>query len=158
MHTLAPEDYEPINTTISIPAGRTEHFIILLVKLDNITENLESFTVQLLNPSEGVTVADSMATVTIVDLDGNTMSIYNYALIFTSFGFSVAMVVFNPVQYTVAEDAGEINFIIELLTSTERQLRFNLNVSSGSAQGIMHYNSMQFSQLRGIYMCTTQLM
>lgn len=45
--------------------------------------------------------------------------------------------VFNPVEYTVAEDAGEINFITELLTSTERQLRFTLNVSAGSAQGIV---------------------
>jgi hypothetical protein len=43
--------------------------------------------------------------------------------------------VFNPVEYTVAEDAEEINFIIELVTSTERQLSILLNVSAGSAQG-----------------------
>ena len=50
-------------------------------------------------------------------------------------GSVVAIVVFNPVEYTVAEDAGRINFIIELLTSTERQLTITLNVSAGSAQG-----------------------
>ena len=47
----------------------------------------------------------------------------------------VARVIFNPLEYTVAENASEINFIIELLTSTERQLEFRVNVSSGSAKG-----------------------
>ena len=59
-------------------------------------------------------------------------------------GSLVAIVVFNPVEYTVAEDAGSINFVTELLTSTERQLSITLNVSDGSAQGI-EYNSIQFS-------------
>ena len=68
---LAPGDYEPINSTISIPAGGTESIISLLVKADNITEDPESFTLRLLNPSDGVSLGDSMATVNIVDLDGN---------------------------------------------------------------------------------------
>ena len=55
---------------MSIPAGRTEYVTTLLVKADNVTEDPESFILQLLNPSDRVTFALSMATVNIVDLDG----------------------------------------------------------------------------------------
>jgi uncharacterized membrane protein len=68
---IAPGDYEPINTTVSIPAGETEYIISLLVKADNVTEDPESFTLQLLNPSDGVTLGESMVTINIVDLDGS---------------------------------------------------------------------------------------
>ena len=63
-----------------------------------------------------------------------TKSLY-IAFITDLLGSLVATVVFNPVEYTVAENAGIINFIIELLTSSERQLSITLNVSAGSAQG-----------------------
>ena len=54
--------------------------------------------------------------------------------------------VFNPIQYTVAEDAGQVTFIIEVLTSTERQLNFVVNVSAGTTQGTIKSNK-QFSLL-----------
>ena len=43
--------------------------------------------------------------------------------------------VFNPIEYTVVEDPVDINFIVELVTPTERQLSIILNISAGSAQG-----------------------
>ena len=86
---LAPGDYEPINSTVSIPAGRTEYIISLLVKADNITEDPESFTLRLLNPSDGVSLGYSMATVNIVDLDGTytkfvTMKCFSLITLFLS--------------------------------------------------------------------------
>ena len=53
------------------------------------------------------------------------------------FYFSDARVVFSPTEYTVMEDVGQMFFTIELLTSTERQLEYSLNVSSGTARGVL---------------------
>ena len=43
--------------------------------------------------------------------------------------------VFNPIEYTVVEDPVDINVIVVLVTTTERQLSTVLNISPGSAQG-----------------------
>ena len=77
-----------------------------------------------------------MATVNIVDLDGNYKNLYLCSVCFHKLPCSlVALVVFNPIEYTVVEDPVVINFIVELVTPTERQLSITLNISAGSAQG-----------------------
>ena len=48
---------------------------------------------------------------------------------------SDAVVVFNPTEYTVIEDVGQMSVIIELLTSTGRQLEYVLNTLPGNATG-----------------------
>ena len=42
---------------------------------------------------------------------------------------------FNPTEYTVIEDPVDINVIVELIMTTERQLTITLNILPGSAQG-----------------------
>ena len=67
----APGDYDAVFSPMSITAGNTEQMISIPIKADNITENAESFMVELSNPSEGGMIINSLATVSIIDLDGN---------------------------------------------------------------------------------------
>jgi 5-hydroxyisourate hydrolase-like protein (transthyretin family) len=77
----AGEDYEaaPAGTELTIPAGATSVGGTVTVLGDDAVEGDETFTVQLVNPSAGLTLADDTAQVTIVDDDdpvtGNPPSI-----------------------------------------------------------------------------------
>ena len=64
-HT-AGEDYTPfISTTITFLAGMTEWSTNISIVDDNIGEPMESFTIELRNPSSGAILRNSIATVVI---------------------------------------------------------------------------------------------
>ena len=53
----APGDYRPINTTVTIRAGRTQTFVDIRTEVDYDVESLESFEITLSNPSDGAIIS-----------------------------------------------------------------------------------------------------
>jgi hypothetical protein len=69
LFTTAPGDYRSLNTVVSIPAGNTQHFVEFPIGVDYDVENTESFEIVLSNPSRGAILAQTIATINIVDVD-----------------------------------------------------------------------------------------
>ncbi|MFB6276135.1 MAG: Ig-like domain-containing protein [Halothece sp.] len=65
----AGEDYESTSGTLTFEQGTTEQTIEIPIFGDNIEESDESFTIELSNPSNGLTLSNNTATGTIQDDD-----------------------------------------------------------------------------------------
>ena len=63
----AGSDYEATSGTLTIPPGVTSRSIIIPTVNDNLEESVETFSVDLSNPSSGVVIIDDQATATITD-------------------------------------------------------------------------------------------
>jgi hypothetical protein len=72
----APEDYDPLNTTFTIPAGSAQYLTRIQIRTDDISENPETFRVVLRNPSVGALIAQPVTTVSIISLVGKSRYIY----------------------------------------------------------------------------------
>ena len=74
LHTLfhtAPGDYQTLNLTLTF-VNSTEQFISVSTTADEVTENREYFTTQLINatPSQVTVITTPNATVNIIDQQG----------------------------------------------------------------------------------------
>ena len=68
--SAAPGDYISTTTTITFPAGSIIRTVSVQTVNDNIDERLEKFSVQVSNPSEGLTLGpDILAQINIIDND-----------------------------------------------------------------------------------------
>ncbi len=72
LFVTAPEDYEPLNMTFTIPAGSAQYLTRIQIRTDDISENPETFRVVLRNPSVGALIAQPVTTVTIISLIGKS--------------------------------------------------------------------------------------
>lgn len=68
----APDDYQAVNASYTIPVGSTELFVNFSIASDSVTENPESLRVTLSDPSVGATIADldAVSTVNVIDQQG----------------------------------------------------------------------------------------
>ena len=60
-------DYEQVNSTVSIPAGGTQHSLQLIISSDTAIENPEELRMVLSNPSFGAVISEPSAVVYIID-------------------------------------------------------------------------------------------
>ena len=65
---IAPDDYQPIATSVVFPAGTLTQTVTIVTLLDGLNESPETFTLELSNPQHA-TLAASQAIVTIADND-----------------------------------------------------------------------------------------
>ena len=72
MHFPAPGDYQPLNVVASIPAGGIQHFVEIPIGVDYDIEDTESFEVVLSSPSEDAVIAQTVATINIIDVDSKS--------------------------------------------------------------------------------------
>ena len=78
MHFPAPGDYQPLNGVVSIPAGGTQQFVEIPIGVDYDIEGTESFEIVLSSPSEGAVIAQTVATINIIDVDSKSNALYHH--------------------------------------------------------------------------------
>ena len=90
----APSDFGATQGTLTFGPGVTSRTIVVSIVDDMLEEPAESFTVQLRNPTPGVTLGTSTVTVTIAsNLAENVPTLSQWSLIALALGLAVAMVV-----------------------------------------------------------------
>lgn len=111
---IAGSDYTATSGTITFADGETTKTISVPIIDDSLHDPNESFNVKLSNPSNG-SIVNGTATVTITDND------------------TAPEMTFNPVDYTVNENGGQVTLIINRTQNTAGPLTINYTTSNGTA-------------------------
>ena len=129
--TVAGVDFISIPLNASVPAGQTNTTVTVPILQDNIVENNEMFSLQLVLPVSipGVTLAGvNTAMGTILDSTGiNCMRIIIFALCINHFFLILVQVSFQQNTYSV--DEGN-NVSIEVVLSAFATQQYTINITS----------------------------
>ena len=127
----AGEDYTSKATTLTLSAGDTETTIVVNITDDDLFENAEMFTVVLSGAPAGVTLTPDTAEITISD-----------DRVAPPPDDDMVEIGFDPVMYTVGEDAGTIALTVKVLSGDlGRAVTLSYETRDGTATAGEDYTS-----------------
>jgi hypothetical protein len=129
----AAEDYTANNGTLTFEDGETSKTITVNLKNDELGEEVETFKIQLKNPTGGSELSSS-ATVSIrlLDNDGGAGSTGGSTSSVSSAGTAGA-VSFGGSAYAVEEDAGELTVYVNRTSGTKGQVGVTYDTKNSTA-------------------------
>ena len=133
-------DYTSISRMVTFSAGQSSASVSVPITNDNVIEATEMFSASLTAVSENIEIGADTADVTIIDDDGELMSIC-----YTRCGsmypiFLLVIVSFDPTSYTVTEGIdGTAELMLVRSGNLNREVVVSVTTASGTATGMTEW-------------------
>ena len=133
-------DYTSVSRMVTFSAGQSSASVSVPITNDNVIEATEMFSASLTAVSENVEIGADTADVTIIDDDGELMSIC-----YTRCGsmypiFLLVIVSFDPTSYTVSEGIGTAELMLVRSGNLNREVVVSVITMPGTATGMADWD------------------
>ena len=132
-------DYTSVSRMVTFSAGQSSASVSVPVTNDNVIEASEMFSGSLSAVTENVDIGADTATVTIMDDDGELVSILCYILCCGSMYpiFLLVIISFDPTSYTVTEGIdGTAELMLVRSGNLNREVVVSVTTTPGTAIGM----------------------